>query len=30
MKKYVFNTTIIVNSGTYRLSDISTEKLEKF
>lgn len=26
MKKYVFNTTIIVNSGAYRLSDISTEK----
>ena len=24
--KYVFNTTIVVNNGTYRLSDISVEK----
>lgn len=24
--KYVFNTTIVVNNGTYRLSDISIEK----
>lgn len=26
MAKYVFNTTIVVNNGTYRLSDISVEK----
>lgn len=24
--KYVFNTTIVVNNGTYKLSDISVEK----
>lgn len=26
MAKYVFNTTIVVNNGTYRLSDISVER----
>lgn len=29
MKKYVFNTTILTNSGTYRLSDISTERAKE-
>lgn len=29
MKKYIFNTTIIVNSGIYKLSDITTERAKE-